>query len=202
MDWTELKAEYASTDISYRKIAEKYEVSFNTLQKVAKSEGWTKARRNYRDKLAKKILQNLSSKMAYECTKKLIGLQKAADYLADEINSILKDPDQFKRYIIHIHNRKADESVSDVEERIFLKYDTKSIRDLAIALRELTTVIRNVYDIPTAQEKFYMDIAAQRLDLETRKVSLADELDNETGVILLPVAIEETARDEVIEYSK
>ena len=44
MDWKRIKAEYIAGGTSYRKLAEKYKVSFSTLRKVAAKEQWTELR--------------------------------------------------------------------------------------------------------------------------------------------------------------
>ena len=42
MDWDKIKAEYIAGGTSYRKLAKKYEVSFDILKNVAVKEGWFK----------------------------------------------------------------------------------------------------------------------------------------------------------------
>lgn len=63
-DWTDLKTEYASTDISYRKLADKRGISFNTLKDHARKVEWAKARKEYTDKVTKKTLQKMAEKPA------------------------------------------------------------------------------------------------------------------------------------------
>ena len=46
MDWNKIKAEYIAGGTSYRKLAEKYDVSFSTLRKIAAKEQWTQLRNN------------------------------------------------------------------------------------------------------------------------------------------------------------
>lgn len=46
MDWKKIKAEYIAGGTSYRKLAEKYKVSFSVLRKIAAKEQWTELRRN------------------------------------------------------------------------------------------------------------------------------------------------------------
>jgi lambda repressor-like predicted transcriptional regulator len=59
VDWKRIKAEYIAGGTSFRKLAEKYSVSFSTLRKVAAKEQWTQLRNNAGSKrdtvLAEKI---------------------------------------------------------------------------------------------------------------------------------------------------
>lgn len=50
-DWEKIRHEYITTDISLRKIAEKYKVSKNTVFCVSNKEKWAQERDSYRDKV-------------------------------------------------------------------------------------------------------------------------------------------------------
>ena len=65
MDWSKIKTEYITDEsASYRKLAEKYEVSFTTLSNRAKDEGWVELRRQFKDKTTTKTMEKLSEKQA------------------------------------------------------------------------------------------------------------------------------------------
>ena len=64
MDWRKLKAEYIAGDISYRKLADKYDVPFHTLRKQAAKEHWHDLRDETRAKAATKIVEIESDKQA------------------------------------------------------------------------------------------------------------------------------------------
>ena len=81
MDWKEIKAEYATGDISYRELAKKYDVSFSTLSKVARREGWSKLRKKACEKEDAKIASVIGKQNA----KRAIKIIKVADRLLDKI---------------------------------------------------------------------------------------------------------------------
>ena len=56
MDWSKIKAEYISGGTSYRKLAAKYGVSFNTLQGVAQREKWVELKNQAKDKSTTKMV--------------------------------------------------------------------------------------------------------------------------------------------------
>lgn len=64
MDWKKLKAEYIAGGISYRKLAEKHDVPFHTLRKVAAKEKWRELRDETSAKAATKIVEIESTKQA------------------------------------------------------------------------------------------------------------------------------------------
>ena len=55
-DWQKIRAEYITTDISYRKLAEKYGLDQATIARKAKKEDWVSKRQHHADKTQAKIL--------------------------------------------------------------------------------------------------------------------------------------------------
>ena len=80
-DWKKIKAEYIRGGVSYRKLAEKYGVSFSTLRKVASKEKWTDLRNKAGAKRDSKIVESVASREA----KRVDGIQTVADLLLERI---------------------------------------------------------------------------------------------------------------------
>lgn len=100
------------------------------------------------------------------------------------IERICSDAEQFNRHLIQV--RDADGS-QGVQERAYKKGDTRALRELAAAMKDLVSVIRDVNGIPTLQEARQLEIAQGRLDLDRQKAALASDVDDdETGVVILP----------------
>jgi uncharacterized protein YjcR len=64
VDWKQLKREYIAGGTSYRKLAEKYKVSYNTLAKVAAKENWGNLKQETAEKITTKIVEIESDKQA------------------------------------------------------------------------------------------------------------------------------------------
>ena len=64
MDWKRIKAEYIAGGTSYRKLAEKYNVSFSTLRKVAAKEHWSELRNNVGAKRDTELVETLGVQTA------------------------------------------------------------------------------------------------------------------------------------------
>lgn len=85
MDWKRIRAEYIAGDTSYRKLAEKYGVSFNTLKTRAIEEQWYKQRQQKEHRTATKIVESLSDKEV----KTVIGIMDVADQLLAKISELI-----------------------------------------------------------------------------------------------------------------
>ena len=86
-DWKKIKAEYVRGGVSYRKLADKYGVSFSTIQKVGADEKWTDLRKKSSRKAEEKIVESVASQEA----KRVDGIQTVADMLIDKIKDGVKN---------------------------------------------------------------------------------------------------------------
>lgn len=68
MSWRKIKAEYIAGGISQRKLAEKYNVPFGTLQKRARLEKWNSKRKKAEEKAVEKVTQKTAEIVADNAT--------------------------------------------------------------------------------------------------------------------------------------
>lgn len=87
MDWKRIKAEYIAGGTSLRKLAEKYGVSFSTIQKKSMEEKWGNLRKKSRRKVEEKIIDSVVDKEA----KKATDIIDVADKLLEKIYGMLND---------------------------------------------------------------------------------------------------------------
>ena len=85
-DFKKIKAEYIR-GVSYRKLADKYGVSFSTIQKVGAKEKWTDLRKKTSRKADEKIVESVASREA----KRVDGIQTVADMLLEKIKEGVAD---------------------------------------------------------------------------------------------------------------
>lgn len=87
MDWDIIKAEYIAGGTSYRKLADKYGVSFNILKRVAGKEKWAKLREQAKEKATTKMVDTIAKDMA----KNAVKINEVADKLLDKIVMLLEE---------------------------------------------------------------------------------------------------------------
>ena len=119
-DWQKIKTEYITTDTSYRKLAQKYDIDSAVIGRRAKNEEWVKLRQQYIDKTQTKTIDAISNKQADRAAK-LIGV---SDLLLNKVKSLLE----------------ADEK---------LLVDTSIMRDVSVILKNLKDIqmIRSEADL-------------------------------------------------------
>jgi transposase-like protein len=84
-DWVAIAAEYESSEIGYRDLAERHGVSFNTLQKRAKAEDWPGRRKTYVRQLCDRIREKLRERQAQEVLNDYERLVNATERLDAQI---------------------------------------------------------------------------------------------------------------------
>lgn len=144
-DWNAIRAEYIGGGISQRKLADKYGVSFNTLQRRAQKEGWNKQRLKVYDKSAEKILQKTvntasdNAAIAQRIKQKLlIKLEKEIDNLPEQLGS--------ERFTETVKKGKnGDKTVSGIKYK--LNDITQSFKALVGDLPDVTADM-NIEDDP------------------------------------------------------
>lgn len=86
-EWRKIKAEYIRGETSYRKLADKYKVSFHTLRKRAATEKWRELRDKTGAKTDTKIIEAESDRKA----DRLGRILDASDKLLDIVDRALQD---------------------------------------------------------------------------------------------------------------
>lgn len=87
VDWKKIKTEYIRGGVSYRKLAEKYGVSFSSIRRKSEKEKWTDLRTQCVQKTSTKIVESVSSQES----KRVDGIQTVADLLLQRIKDGVND---------------------------------------------------------------------------------------------------------------
>lgn len=110
MDWSKIKAEYIAGGTSYRKLAAKYGVSFNTLQGIAQREKWVELKNQTKDKSTTKMVESIANNI----TNNAVKINKIADKLLNKINHMLDEYDYLNSQSIK-HFASALKDIKDIK---------------------------------------------------------------------------------------
>lgn len=124
-DWEKIKAEYITTDISVRDLAQKHGVHYTTIGKKASKEGWQTQRQQQTNTTLTKILQADTELKVDRATK----LYSAADELLNKIvagissegivsATAAKNYSEALRNIKEIHMIRSAEDIEEQKARI------------------------------------------------------------------------------------
>lgn len=128
IDRMKAEHEYITTNTSYRKLAEKYEVSENAMGEMARRHHWTQKRKEYRDNLGKK----LAEKTAKREVDKLANLRTATDS------------------VIECAMNRAAELSNDEQ------WESTELKTLASALKDLVAVQRDLHGLLSKRDELQL----------------------------------------------
>ena len=118
MDWNKIKAEYIAGGTSYRKLAEKYSVSFSTLRNIAIREKWADLREQAKNKSVTKLVESIGNKNGTHSVK----INDVADKLLDKIIDMLDMEGLGSQGIRHLTSSLKDiKEIKGIKSEIDLK---------------------------------------------------------------------------------
>ena len=156
-NWIKIRNEYETTNISYRKLAEKYNVSFKTLSPRAKREAWTKTKEEIQDKIRTKTGQKSIEKISNRNARHIAMMDKVLDkvdkVLDDQLTKELFFGELIDKGVIN-HNKLA--KMMDIIEKVQKGH-------------------RVAEDIIDAKDINKLDIDKQKLELEKQRLVLLEQ---------------------------
>lgn len=155
-DWKAIKTEYITTDTSYRKLAQKYGLSYNAIGNRSRDEKWQELRDQHLTKTMTKTMNAISNKQADRAAK-LIGV---SDILLDKVKALLE----------------ADQE---------LLVDTSIMKDVSVILKNLKDIqmIRSEADLREQEariDKLRKEAMVERENNEV-KVTIVGDLEEYSG---------------------
>lgn len=125
MDWSKIKAEYIAGGISYRSLAQKHNISFNTLKRIAVKEQWSKLRDKAYNKATTKVVNDIATanaKIDDKYFRIVDKLMNKAEELVDKTPiwqvTTLKEMATAMKYLKECKGVKSDADLREQEARI------------------------------------------------------------------------------------
>lgn len=169
------KAEHdyiTDNSMSYRKLAEKYEVNYTTVQTYGKKHCWVEKRKQYQSELAQKTIGKTLDKQSEKLSKLSSATDKAIEYV-----------------------EKIFDSYADEKDTIAISV----LKDIASTLKTLTGVQRNLNGILTVQEENALEIAKEKLHIERERIGSDEGELGETGIVVIPALAPDETENVVYE---
>ena len=170
-DWEAIRAEYISdSKCTYRSLAEKYGVSANAIAVRSRGENWRQMRRERSESISRMIIE----KRTQEDVERFLQVSNTAQALVDRIEAAVNDEKQFYRYIVDFCEPSFEDAldgkpITQKNEAIFSKMDTKSLREMTAALRDALEILRRANRIPTVEQQLQHDAFMARLAFDRER---------------------------------
>jgi hypothetical protein len=116
-DWQKIKTEYITTDTSYRKLGEKYDVGYSVIGEKARLEGWVEQREQFRNKTLTNTVDAISDKQVDRAA----NLISVADQLLTKVKSLLESKPEL--LIIPQNMKHISGVLKDIKEIQMIRSD-------------------------------------------------------------------------------
>lgn len=176
VDWTAIKAEYITTQTSYRKLAEKYGVSRDLVADKGKEEEWVELRRQHSAKILSKAVEKNSQKKADQ----LARIDRVTDRLLTKIERAVDELDIHlatntrKEKVIEYDNqlrpdKPTKETITEVEEilQVASIIDRAGLRQITAALRDIKEIKMLISPLDEEEKKARIEALRRQNDKET-----------------------------------
>ena len=185
-DWQAIKTEYITTDTSYRKLAQKYGVSYVQIGNVGKQENWVELRRQHLDKTFTKTVDKISNKKA----DKMARIDDLADKLLEKLGQAIteldmqlyKHTDKTKviEYDYELVPGKPTKETVHEEEKLL---EVKSIVDRQ-GLKQIASALKDIKEVKMLRSELDKQEQEARID-KLRKEAMVEKENKEVKVTIL-----------------
>ena len=179
-DWDAVRTTYVTTLLTLAQLAKQYGLKKHTVEERCRREGWVAARAEFR---LRATCRAVDAAVDVEADR-LAGLIRAAESMVKVIEGVYLDKQQFHRHLVT--DTTIDEygcKSSVTVEKQFDKVDTKALKELSGAIKDMTYAVRNLNNLPTQAEAEAQRIAAERLEMDKRKMEQENTVDKEIKVV-------------------
>ena len=179
-DWQKIKTEYITTDISLRKLAQKYGIRYATLQDRSKKEEWITLRDQHRTSTVSKTISMIGDKQA----DKLARIEGVTDKLLMKLEQAV---DELDLEIIKRKTKLESEGLEVTTETMEAKEG--GIVDRA-GLRHLTAALKDLKEIQMLKSELDRQEQQARID-KLRREAEKEEKNNEPIRVIMDDALRE-----------
>ncbi|MGP1544164.1 MAG: hypothetical protein ACTTIO_04315 [Candidatus Fimenecus sp.] len=133
-----MKSEYITSNISYKKLSEKYDVSTYALCRKAQRDGWGKERKEYKKKITEKKVK-IVEKKELERYKKILNV---SDKLLKKIEKSVEEIEELSDKTLFKSLTGAIKDIKDIQD---LKSE-RDIKEQEIRIKKMEKDIKNETD--------------------------------------------------------
>lgn len=162
--WEKIREEYTSKNITLKALANNYGIAYQSIKQRSAKENWAAEKKKFTKKIKDKVKKERKKIIA----KKGTGTAKT-----------LTDIDEIAQMLLE-----------NIREGAILGVSPQAAALYAGALKDLTSVIRDVNYLPNQKDKNAHEVALAKLEIERDKLSNKTTDKEETGVLELPPVME------------
>lgn len=153
-DWTKIRLEYVTTDITYQELCDKHGCSMSVLSKRASAEKWREERKKQRKRIETKTKEKVADRVAEKNAKALVSCKDLAEQLLPKLSQAI---DELNTHILKL---QIQEDFTKNDEKNGLMEVTKKTEKLKKVksiiktddLKKISAAIKDINDVLSESE--------------------------------------------------
>lgn len=190
-NWDKIRVEYISGEVPLRHLAKKYKLAPSVVSKHSKEEGWVMQRAQHRAEVGASARARIAEEAAAEQVRLFESARTAVNKMIELANKLAEDPTAFNKHIV---TKSADRERWQ-EAEVLPVFNGRNFSDVAKGLSAITGIARLLDGAVDAATREKLDLEKERLELDRRKAGMSDDLEQESGIALLPAVDESLLAD-------
>lgn len=161
VDWAAIRAEYITTKVTQKELAEKYEVSLRALREQSANGKWSEKRREMQQKKADKIAEALNDRSVKQTVRDIEKVCKLARKMIEKVNRAINQVD--KVTYISLDEKEIEQStkpkttdpeveVTKITQKRKMKLSKAEGKASAKELAELSKTLLNLKQVLTVDD--------------------------------------------------
>lgn len=182
-DWSKIKTEYITSDISLRKLAEKHGIRYATVQERSKKESWIGLRDQHRAKTVSKVLAADSRRKA----DRMVRILKATDKLLDKVERAIDELDiqickqtEKEKIIEYNNSERPDKPTRETIKETETVAEVTSIID-RLGLKQIASALKDIEEAQMLRSELDEQEQKARISALQKK---AEAEDTHTDVVI------------------
>jgi hypothetical protein len=192
--WKDIRLAFETGTSTVLQLSSVHHVARSAIYKRISKEDWVEGKRKLESEVDDEALAQvkvvLTERKIKQKVEQIDKSSRACDLAIDQIERALSDPDQFFRHLTQkeeIDQEGSSRTITkSIEEQTFKLVNGRNAKDLAGALFQFKQLRRMIDDVMSAAERENLALSKARLELDQKKAGVTEEIENETGVALMP----------------
>lgn len=167
-DYSKIKTEYITGDLSVAKLAEKYHVGLKGCTECCRLEGWVNLRKEYRQKVTNEAVQKASRVRAEELAAYSLRMDATAEKLKSVIDNMLAQLEQGRYDLIDGNGSPGRE-----------------IESISKAINTIDDLKRKLYRELSPRDEVRLQLDREKLELEKQKYNEEKQENRENREVIV-----------------
>ena len=190
-DWEKVRLDYISGEVSLRQLAKKHNLSPSNVSKHCREDGWVEDRMHHRAEVSQEARARIAEEAVVEQVRLFESARTAVNKMIEMANRLAEDPTAFNKHIV---TKSADRERWQ-EAEVLPVFNGRNFSDVAKGLSAIAGIARLLDGAVDAATREKLDLEKERLELDRRKAGMSDDLEQESGIALLPAVDESLLAD-------